>query len=329
MTGDNGKRGAFSRRRRLLLQVAPLLCCGAPAAHAQGYPAKSVRFLVGPGSDVLARLIADKLRPDLGVTVVVDQKPQAGGIVAYGDLAKSPPDGSAMMLSSSSFTISGILQSNLPYDVRKDFVPVSLLATIPILLVVNPRVPASNFKELVELIRRSPGKYNYGSSGVGTPAHLAGEMFKQMAGLDMVHVAYSGLARAVTDLLAGNVDLMFVIAPSAMSMVGADKLRALAVCGSARYAALPDIPTVAEQGYPNFYVVGWNGVHMPARTPADTITRMSDALAKIVNTPDFRKAASDAGFEPVGSSAAEFDTFVKDDLARFGKVIKDAGIRIE
>jgi tripartite-type tricarboxylate transporter receptor subunit TctC len=306
---------------------ALLLCAG--TIHAQDYPNKSIRFLVGPGPDIMARLVADKLRESWGKPVIVDQIPAAGGMVAYNTLAKAAPDGHTIMLSSGAFTINGIIQKNLPYDYQRDFAPVSLIATIPFVLMVNPSVPANSLKELVELIRARPGKYNYASSGNGTPPHLAGEMLKQMAKIDMVHVPYKGVAPAVTDLIGGNVDLMFVVAPSALSWAKSGKLRPLAVSSLTRYANLPDVPTVAEQGYPEFAVVGWNGLHMPAKTPPAIVEKMSREVAKILHMPEVRERAAAAGFEPVGSTTREFDEFVKADIERTAKVIKAGNIRAE
>jgi tripartite-type tricarboxylate transporter receptor subunit TctC len=238
-----------SGRMRQHLRLAALaLVALCSVASAQDFPTRTMRVIVGPGPDALARIVALKLSESWGHQVIVDQRPGAGGIVAADTVAKSPPDGHTLLLSTGSYTINTILQPKSPYDFERDLAPVTLIATLPFILVVNPAVPAHSLKELVALARSQPGKLNYASSGKGTPPHLAGEMLKQMAEINVVHVPYKGAAPAVIDVVAGQVEMMFVPAPTGLPLVKAGKLRAIAVSSPKRYASLPDVPTVAEQG---------------------------------------------------------------------------------
>ncbi len=313
-------------RRACCAALALAAVCGGALAQTSGYPNRATRFIVGPGPDILARIVADKLSGEWGQAVIVDQRPGAGGIVAADTVAKAPPDGYNLLLSTGSYTINSVLQPNAPYDFVKDLTPVTLIATLPFVLVVNNDVPVHSVKELVAMAKAQPGKLNFASAGNGTPPHLAGEMLKQMAKIDMVHVAYKGAAPGVNDVMAGLVQMMFVPAPTALSLVKAGKLRAIAVSSPKRYFALPDVPTVAESGYPDFAVVGWNGVHVAARTPQPIIDKLAKDIAAIMKMPEAREKAQAAGFEPVSSSRADFAAFVKADIARSAKVIQEGHI---
>ena len=284
-------------------------------------------MIVGPGPDALARIVGQKLGESWGHAVIVDQRPGAGGIVAADSVAKSAPDGYTLLLSTGSYTINTILQPKSPYDFERDLAPVSLIATLPFVLVVHPAVPVHSLKELVALAKSRPGKLNYASSGKGTPPHLAGEMLKQMANIDLVHVAYKGAAPGVNDVMAGQVEMMFVPAPTGLPLIKAGKLRAIAVSSPRRYPALPELPTVAEQGYPDFAVVGWNGIHVAAKTPPAIIEKLAVEVARIMHTRDAQEKAEAAGYEPVGSSRQEFEAFVRADITRAAKVIKAGNIQ--
>jgi tripartite-type tricarboxylate transporter receptor subunit TctC len=313
--------------RPLLQMLLPLMLLG--AAQAQDYPSKPIRFIVGPGPDLLARLVGEKLSASWGQPVVVDQRPAAGGVVAGDAVAKSPPDGYMLLLSTGSYTINSALRVKSPYDFTRDLMPVSLMATLPFVLVVNPSLPVHTLPELIAMAKAKPGSLNYASSGIGTPAHLAGEMLKQMAKIDVLHVAYKGAAPAVTDVMGGQVQMSFVPAPTALPLVKTGKLRAIAVSSPKRYFALPEVPTVAEQGYPDFAVVGWNGLHLPAKTPPAIVQKLHQEVARILRLADVKERAAEAGFEPVGSTPEEFERFVRADIERATAVIQAAGIRAE
>jgi tripartite-type tricarboxylate transporter receptor subunit TctC len=313
-------------RRSCCLALAALLALGS-AASAEDFPSRPTKIIVGPGPDALARIVAQKLGESWGHPVIVEQRPAAGGIVAADSVAKSPPDGYTLLLSTGSYTINTILQPKSPSDFERDLAPVALIATLPFVLVVNPNVPVHSLKELVELAKAKPGKLNYASSGKGTPPHLAGEMLKQMANINIVHVPYKGAGPGVIDVAGGQVEMMFVPAPAGLPMIGAGKLRAIAVSSPKRYPGLPDVPTVAEQGYPDFTVLGWNGIHVAAKTPQPIVDKLAVELARIMHMPDAQEKARAAGFEPAGSSRKDFEAFVRADIARAAKVIKAGNIQ--
>lgn len=311
----------------LTKKVFLILCIVSSIAYAQNFPEKPLRIIVGPGPDSLARITGEKITEDWGQAVIVEARPAAGGIVAGDSVAKSTPDGYTLLLSTGSFTINSVLQPKMPYDFQNDLAPVSLLATLPFILVVNTTSPIKSLKELVATTKAQPSKFNYASSGNGTPAHLAGEMLKQMASIDILHIPYKSAAAGVTDLLGGQVNFMFVPAPSALPFIRSNQLRALAVSSPKRYSVLPDIPTVAEEGYPNFAIVGWNGVHVPAKTPKNIIEKLNKEFIKVMHQKDVQAKAVAAGFEPMGSSIEEFSQFVKSDISRSSEVIKTGNIQ--
>jgi len=315
------------RVSRLLLVILPLFYFYAPVSFAQTYPDKPIRIIVGPGPDNLARIAGEKITEDWGQAVIVDARPAAGGIVAGDSVAKAAPDGYTLLLSTGSYTINSVLQPKMPYDFQKDLSPVSLLATLPFILVVNSNSPIKSVKDLVASAKSQPGKLNYASSGNGTPAHLAGEMLKQMTGIDITHIPYKSAAAGVTDVLGGQVNLMFVPAPSALPFIRSNQLRALAVSSPKRYSVLPEVPTVAEEGYPNFAIVGWNGINAPAKTPASVIEKLNKEFVKIMHQKDVQEKAIAAGFEPIGSSIDEFTQFLKRDISRSSEVIKAGNIQ--
>ena len=308
------------------LLVLSLSCAG---ALAQDYPARPTRFVVGGGPDQLARIVADKLSARWGQAVFVEQKNGAGGTVAAQFVVQSPPDGYNWLLSSTSYSIGTALQPKLSYSFTKDLAPVAMIATLPFVLVVNNDLPVHSLKELVALAKSRPGKLNYGSSGTGSPPHLAGEMLRQMAGIDALHVPYKFVAPALADVIANQVQYMFAPAPAALTLIKGGKLRAIAVSTLNRYGPLPDVLTVAEQGYPDYQLVGWNGVHVAVKTPPAILDKIADDIAAIMKTPDAQQKAEAAGFVPMSMSRKEFEAFVLADLARFTKVIKDGNIKAD
>ena len=306
-----------------------ILIIWAATVQSQTISGKSIRIVVGPGPDILARMIAEKLTESYGIPVIVEQKPAAGGIVAGDTVAKAASDGTSLLLTTGSFTINSILQPGSPYQFKRDLSPVSLLATLPFILVVNSNSPFQNLQSLISYAKSNPGKLNYASAGNGTPPHLSGEMLKQMSGISMTHIPYKTAAAGMTDLLGGQVDLMFVPAPTALPMIKSEKLKALAVSGTKRYELLPQTPTVAELGYPQFSMVGWNGIHVPSKTSKIMIEQLNANLVKILNMPDVQSKAQAAGFELVGSSVEDFNQFVNHDLEKISKVIKLGNIQAD
>jgi tripartite-type tricarboxylate transporter receptor subunit TctC len=316
-----------TRRLHLAATLASVLGLLAAGPARADYPDKPIRLIVGPGPDILARIVGEKLTAAWGQPVVVDQRPAAGGVVAGDSVAKAAPDGYTLLLSTGSYTVNSALRAKAPYDFQRDLAPVSLMATLPFILVVHPSVPVKGVKDLVAMAQAQPGKLNYASSGNGTPSHLSGEMLKQMAKVDIVHVAYKGAAPALTDVLGGQVQLSFLPAPTALPLVKSGKLHAIGVSSPRRYSALPDVPTIAEQGYPDFSVVGWNGIHVPAKTPAPLVEKLNREIAAILRQPDAREKAAAAGFETAGSTREEFEAFVKADIAKATAVIKAGNIQ--
>ena len=309
--------------------VGPVLLMNTPAALAQIFPAKPVRFILGPSSEVLPRVVAQRLSVTWGHQVLVDPRTGGGGIIAADTVAKSAPDGYTWLLSTATYTISASLLANPPFDLARDFLPVTLLASAPFYLLVHPSIPAKSVKELVALARAKPGQLNYSSSGIGTPPHLAGEMFKSMARVNLVHVPYKNSAASVVDHIAGQVQVSFQYGPVSLPHVKSGKLRALAVTSSARSRFVPELPTMIEAGIAGYEVIGWNGVHVPLRTPAEIISKLNADLRQALQAPEVQERLMAAGLEIHGSSRADFENFVNRDRARWAQVVKDAGITPE
>jgi tripartite-type tricarboxylate transporter receptor subunit TctC len=304
---------------------------GAPA---QTYPDKPIRLVVpfpaGGTTDILARAVGQKLGEHLGQQVVVDNKPGAGGNIGSDIVAKSAPDGYTLVMGTvGTHAINASLYKKMPYDHIKDFVPVSLVALVPNILVVHPSVPANSVKELIAYAKANPGKLNFASSGNGTSIHLSGELFKTTAGVEMTHVPYKGSAPAVTDLLGGQVQLMFDNMPSALPHVKAGKLKALGVTTAKRFPAAPDIPTIAEAGVPGYEASSWFGVLAPAGTPKEIVNKLSSEIAKILQTPEIKERLLSQGAEPVGNTPDQFAAFIKAETAKWAKVVKESGATVD
>ncbi|HEX4330190.1 MAG TPA: tripartite tricarboxylate transporter substrate binding protein, partial [Burkholderiales bacterium] len=274
-------------------------------------------------------VLAAKIQADWGQPLVVESRPGAAGVIAADAVAKSAPDGYTWFFSGSSAVVASVFTPNPPLDFLRDLSPVNLMATIPFVLGVNPQLPAKTLAELVALAKAKPGTLNYGSPGNGSTPHLAMERFKQLAGIDMLHVPYRGVPPMVADMIGGQVQLGFIIQQAALPQVQGGKLRALAVSGAKRSLAAPEIPTVAESGYPGFDLVGWSSLHVPAKTPPAIIAKINAEVNKIIADPEVRKTMLAAGLEPVTLSVAEFDAFVKRDIERYGQVMKAANIKLD
>jgi tripartite-type tricarboxylate transporter receptor subunit TctC len=314
-------------RARLFLYAA--LLTNAPAVTAQSFPNKPVRFVLGPSSEVLPRVVAQKLSATWGQQVLVDPRTGGGGIIAADTVAKSAPDGYTWLLSTATYTISAGLLAHPPFDLQRDFLAVTLLASAPFYLLVHPSLPVKSVKELVALAQAKPGQLNYSSSGIGTPPHLSAEMFKSMARVNLVHVAYKNSAASVIDHIAGQVQVSFQYGPVSLPHVKSGKLRALAVTSTGRSRYVPELPTMIEAGVAGYEVTGWNGVHVPVRTPADIISKLNADLRQALQAPEVQERLIAAGLDIHGGSRADFENFVNKDRARWAKVIKDAGITPE
>ena len=322
--------------RRLLCVIAAL-CLAAtaiPAAAQADYPNKPVRMLIGfpPGqaTDTLGRAVAQKLSQQLGQQFVVENKPGAAGIIATQAAMSSPPDGYTLLVSSSGpLAVNPGLYSKLPYDPIKDFAPVAGIAIVPLVLVTNPAFPVTNVKELVATAKAKPKAVNYASGGSGVTNHLVMEMFRGAAGIDMTHIPYKGGPPAVTDLIGGQVNVMFETSVAVLPFVKQGKLRALAVSSSKRISAAPDLPTVAELGYPGFSGVPWVAIMAPANTPAPIIAKLNGEVNKALNSKDIRDQFLAQGVEPMQMTPEELGAFVKSELTKWTKAVKDSGAKVE
>ena len=298
-------------------------------ASAQQYPSKPIRFIIGPAPDVLARLVGQKLSDNWGQQVVVDQRPGAGGILAAETVAKAAPDGYTWLLSTGAYTVLVGLYRKLPFDFVSDLAPVSLLATIPFLLVAHPSLPAKSVQDLMRLSRARPGEINFASGGTGTTSHLAGEMFKNMAKISIVHVPYKSVPVSLVGVISGEAHVTFAVMQAGYPNVKAGKLRALGVTSARRSPSAPDIPTIAESGVPGYEFISWNAVHVPAGTPKAVVSRVHAELVKVVALTDVREKMFSLGMEVAGSTPDELGALVKSDIAKWGKVIREAGVRVE
>jgi tripartite-type tricarboxylate transporter receptor subunit TctC len=315
---------------RALLAV---LCALPFLAYSQSYPVKAIRLIVtypaGGGADAMARLISPKLSEALGQPVLVENRGGASGTIAAEQVAKSPPDGYTLMLDATAYAVNPSLYSKLPYDPDKAFAPVTLLVLFPNIVVVHPAFPASSIEELIRKIKSEPGKIAFASSGNGSAQHLAAELFRQRAGLDMVHVPYKGGGPALIDVMGGQVPVYFGNMASALPHVKSGKLKALAVTSAKRSPAAPELPTVAESGMPGYQVYEWNAIFAPAGTPGAVINRLQSEISKVVRIPEVRDRMLALGGEIVASSPAELGAWVREQSASWSRVVRAANIKPE
>jgi len=313
------------------------LILGVAVSHAQsetGYPSKPIRMIVpsapGSGPDIMARAIGQKLTEALGQAIVIDDKPGAGGIIGSEAAAKAPPDGYTLIMSNAgAHTVNPSLYAKLPYDPVKDFAPVTLVALAPNILIVHPTLPVRNVKELIALAKAKPGELTFGSGGNGSTAHLSGEMFKTMAGINIVHIPFKGSPAAVIGVIAGQIALAIPNIPPALPHVRSGKLKALAVTTAKRAAGVPDLPTVAESGLPGYEATAWFGVLAPAATPPQIIARLNAAIVKIAHAREMQDRLTAEGADAVGNTPEQFAQIIKNDIAKWAKVVKASGARAD
>ncbi|MCP3411071.1 tripartite tricarboxylate transporter substrate binding protein [Bradyrhizobium sp. CCGB01] len=318
-------------RRTVLAACAAVLFSG--FAGAQDYPSRPVKIIVpfpaGGSNDIIARIVAQKLTERNGQTFLVENRGGAGGNIGAETVASAEPDGYTLLLTAPPpLTINGSLYKKLPFDPAKAFAPVALIASVPIVLVVNPSVQAKNVGELIALAKAKPGSLNFGSSGIGSTNHLAGELLKSMAGIDIVHVPYRGAAPAMNDLLAGQIPFMFDNMPAVLPQVQGKAINAIAVAGAKRAEALPDVPTVAET-VPGFEASSWFGLVAPAKTPEPALAKLSGELETILKMPDVKKRLAELGAEPGAVFGPAFGQFMTDETAKWGKLVKASGATVD
>lgn len=315
--------------RRFLILI---FLFGAQTALAQGYPGKPLRLInpyaAGGPSEAVARELVAGLAAEFGQPVIIESKPGGGTVIGADYVAKSAPDGYTLLLATAAaLIVQPLIMDKIPYDAQRDLAPVGMFATVPNLITVHPSVPAASIRELIEYARREPGKLNYASAGVGTGPHLAGELFKSMAKIDMTHVAFKGAAPGVLEVLAGRVQVSFLNLSPQLAHVRAGKLRALAIASASRSALLPEVPTVSESGLSNFIIESWNGISVPAATPRPVVETLSRAIVKAMSRPEARARLQNMGAEATPMGHEEFAAYVKADAARLTPIIKALGLK--
>jgi tripartite-type tricarboxylate transporter receptor subunit TctC len=322
-------------RRSLLRAAGATLLAGAASVRAQSgaFPSKPIRFVMpyppGGSSEILARPIAVEMTKNLGQTVIVDFKPGGGTTIGADFVAKSPPDGYNLVMMLSAHAINATLMRKLPYDTVKDFAPVTIAATLPLVVVVNAQSSYRSFADLVAAAKAKPGKLNFASAGPGNTSHLSVEYFKSVVGLDMTHVPYKGSGPAIVGLLGGEVDFMFDSLSSSLPHIQSGKFRALAVTTAARARVLPEVPTVQESGYRDFDVSVWYAVLAAAQTPPAIVNRLHDEIVRAMRAPDARQKIEGYGYDIVGSTPEQADAFIRSEIVRWGKVVRDSGASID
>ena len=313
--------------------VALALAVAAPLAAAQEYPTKPVRIIVpfaaGGPADVYARFIAQRLQESMGQAFIVDDRPGAGSIIGTDAVAKSPADGYTLLLMSNTHTVNESLIPSKPFQLMRDFVPVAPINSSDLVLVARSGLPFATLAELIAAAKAKPGALSYASSGPGTPYHMAGELFKSMAGVSILHIPYKGSSGARTDVLGGQVDLMFDAVPTMTEHIRAGKVKALGTTGATRSAVMPDVPTIAEAGVPGYEATIWLGLMAPKNTPPQIVARLNAEVAKIVGHPDTAKAWKAQGATPMTMSTAEFTRYLNDDIVKWAHIVKVSGAKAE
>lgn len=322
-------------RRRFAVRLLSLALTGtlALSAQAQTWPDKPIRFLIsapaGSSLDLIARLLSDKLKDRLGVAVIVDNKPAASGTVAVAETARSAPDGYTMVLSYNGPLAYGPLLQKLPYDPLKDLAPVMITTSQPNVLAINAQLPVKSVQELVAWAKANPGSLNYASVGNGSSSHLAAEYFKSVAGIEAMHVPFNGSPPAVISTVQGDTQMIFAVMAPLQPQIRAGKLRPLAVTTGKRFPLLPELPTIAESGYPGFEVLAWNGVLVNAATPKPIIARLNTEMNAIIKLPEIAKKLHDAGFEPIGGPPEDLGRLMANENTQWAPLIKKLGLKID
>ncbi len=322
----------MANARRIVLAAAAL--CVAGAALSQNFPNRTVTLTVGfapgGGTDTAARIIAQKLSEKIGQSVIVENKAGAGGNIAAQHIAGAPPDGYTIHLTSvGPMSVAPHIVKNLPYDPKRDFAPITMGVVFPNVIVVPPTVPAQTLAEFVALAKKKPGQLTYGSSGIGGAGHLTGELFKQRAGIDLIHVPYKGGGPALSDLLASRIDMYPSVPSTALPHIEAGKLRALATTGLKRTSMLPNVPTVAESGYPGFEATNWYAFVAPAKTPAAVLDYWNREIVKVLNDPQVKADLAKHGLDPAPGTRHELGDYITRETEKWGKVVREAGIKAE
>ena len=323
----------FTLRRVLLSSLAAFYLTAPSLGYASDWPSKPIQLVIpyppGGSADLLGRPLAAQLQQQLGQSVVLEYKPGAGGTLASQYVARSKPDGYTVLMVLAAHAINQSLYPKLPYDTRKDFAPVSLVANLPMIVVGSKKLAAKNIPELIQAAQAAPGQLSFGSAGNGNTGHLAGELFSSTAGIKMTHVPYKGSAGVVNAMLAGDIDLTFDSISTSIPHVRSGKLHALAVTSSKRSALAPDVPTVQEQGLKDFDINGWYAVIAPAGTPTEITTKLSQEIAKALKSPQLQSQMAASGYEPVGSTPQELGTHIQREIDRWAAVVKATGARID
>jgi tripartite-type tricarboxylate transporter receptor subunit TctC len=323
----------MERRTVTRVVLAVVLACFGAAAWSQAYPSRPVRivvpFAVGGSADVYARFLGAKLSENLGQVFVVENRPGGGAVVGTDAVAKSTPDGYTVLMMSNTHTVNETLIPKKPYDLMRDLAPITGVNSQDLLLAIHPSVPASNLREFIALAKSSPGKLNYASSGPGTPYHMAGELFKYMAGVDIVHVPHKGSDQARAAVLGHQVDMMFDAISTIVAQARAGKLKALATTGKARSAVTPEVPTAAEAGVPGYEATIWLGLMAPAGTPRPVLEKINAEVLKVVNAPDVKENWGKQGAVPMAMSLSEFERFLREDIQKWSKLVKDTGMKVD